>query len=242
MSFWNSMNRVPFSHRWVDLAGLRTRVVEAGEGASTVVFLHGIGGHLETFCHNIPAHARRHRVLAFDLIGHGYSAKPEGLYEIEGYVDQTMRFLDLMQVEQATLAGTSVGGWVFARIAARYPDRVSRLSLISSAGLTSHPSVMHNLRTLTERASLVSGRESVKMRLEFVIKNTAALTEELIDVRHDIYAAEDTKRTIKNVMCLQDMEIRKRNLLRSDELAKIAHSDTRRVDAGRSDGHARGRP
>jgi 2-hydroxy-6-oxonona-2,4-dienedioate hydrolase len=221
MSFWNSMNRVPFNHHWVDVGGLRTRVVEAGEGATTVVFLHGIGGHLETFCHNIPAHARKHRVLAFDLIGHGYSAKPDGLYEIERYVDQTIRFLDLMQVDKATLAGTSLGGWVFARIAARHPDRVSRLSLISSAGLTSHPSVMHNLKTLTERASLLSGRESVKMRLDFVIKNPTALTDELIDVRHDIYAAEDCKRAVRNVMCLQDMQIRQRNLLRSDELEKI---------------------
>lgn len=221
MSFWNAMNRTTFSHRWVDLGGLNTRVVEAGEGDSTVVFLHGIGGHLETFCYNIAAHAAKHRVLTFDLIGHGYSAKPEGLYEIERYVDQTMRFLDMMDVDKAVLAGTSLGGWVFARIAARYPDRVSHLSLISSAGLTSHPSVMQNLKDLTERASLISGREGVKMRLDFVLKNSSAMTEELIDVRHDIYSAPDYKARIKDVMCLQNMEIRQRNLLQVEELAKI---------------------
>lgn len=221
MSFWNAMNRVAFSHRWVDVGGLSTRVVEAGEGDSTVVFLHGIGGHIETFCYNIAAHAQKHRVLAFDLIGHGYSAKPDGMYEIERYVDQALRFLDLMQVDKAALAGTSLGGWVFARIAARYPDRVSRLSLISSAGLTSHPSVMQSLKNLTERASLVGGREGVRMRLDFVLKHPQALTDELVDVRHDIYTAEDYQRAVKNVMCLQNMEIRQRNLLTVEELAKI---------------------
>ncbi|MEA3149195.1 MAG: 2-hydroxy-6-oxonona-2,4-dienedioate hydrolase [Gammaproteobacteria bacterium] len=215
------MNRVAFSHRWIDVGGLPTRLVEAGDGPETVVFLHGIGGHLETFCLNIAAHAQRHRVVAFDLLGHGYTAKPDGIYEIERYVDHTLRFLDLMGIDKATLAGTSLGGWISARIAARHPERVTRLSLISSAGLTSHPSVMHQLKTLTERASLTSGREAVKLRLEFVLKNPAAMTEELIDIRHDIYSAPDYQKSVRNIMCLQDMEIRRRNLLTDDELAKI---------------------
>lgn len=215
------MNRVAFSHRWMDVGGLSTRLVEAGDGPETVVFLHGIGGHLETFCLNIAAHALRHRVVAFDLLGHGYTAKPDGIYEIERYVDHTMRFLDCMRIDKATLAGTSLGGWISARIAARHPDRVTRLSLISSAGLTSHPSVMHKLKTLTERASLTSGREGVKLRLEFVLKNPAAMTEELIDIRHDIYSAPDYQKSVRNIMCLQDREIRRRNLLTADELAKI---------------------
>jgi 2-hydroxy-6-oxonona-2,4-dienedioate hydrolase len=215
------MNRVAFSHRWIDVGGISTRLVEAGDGPETVVFLHGIGGHLETFCLNIAAHAQRHRVVAFDMLGHGYTAKPDGIYEIERYVDHTLRFLDHMGIERATLAGTSLGGWVSARIAARHPDRVSRLSLISSAGLTSHPSVMHKLKTLTEQASLTSGRDAMKLRLEFVLKNPAAMTEELIDIRHDIYSAPDYQNSVRSIMCLQDMEIRRRNLLTVEEMAKI---------------------
>jgi 2-hydroxy-6-oxonona-2,4-dienedioate hydrolase len=215
------MNRVAFSHRWVDVGGLSTRVVEAGEGTGTVVFLHGIGGHLETFCHNIAAHAQHYRVLAVDLLGHGYTEKPDGIYEIERYVEHLLRFLDVMRVERVMLAGTSLGGWVAARIAARYPDRVQRLSLISSAGLTSHPSVMHSLKTLTERAALLGGKEATKLRLEFVLKNRAVLTNELIDIRHDIYTAPDSQKSVRNIMCLQDMEIRRRNLLTTAELAKI---------------------
>src|SRR3546814_7794618 len=61
----------------------------------------------------------------------------------------------------------------------------------------------------------------VKVRLDFVLKHPESLTEELIDIRHDIYAAEDYKRSVKNIMCLQDMELRQRNLLTMDELAKI---------------------
>jgi 2-hydroxy-6-oxonona-2,4-dienedioate hydrolase len=201
--------------------GLRTRLVEAGEGPQTVVFLHGIGGHLETFCLNIAEHARRYRVIAFDLLGHGYTAKPDGNYEIERYVDHTLRFFDKVGIERAALAGTSLGGWICARIAARHPDRVSRLSLISSAGLTSHPSVMHNLKTLTERASLSSGKDAMRLRLEFVLKNRSALTDELLDIRYDIYSAPDYQQTVRNIMCLQDMEIRRRNLLTVEELARV---------------------
>ncbi|OYW88781.1 MAG: hypothetical protein B7Z20_01695 [Sphingobium sp. 32-64-5] len=159
------MNKVAFSHRWVDVGGLSTRVVEAGEGDSTVLFLHGIGGHIETFCLNIAAHAKAgHRVLAIDMLGHGYTTKPDGDYEIERYVDHVLEFLEVMGVKSATFAGTSLGGWISARIAARHPEKVDRLSLIASAGLTAHPSVMHNLKTLTERASLVSGRMEIRQR------------------------------------------------------------------------------
>lgn len=222
MSFWNAMNRTSFSNRWVDVGGLSTRVVEAGEGDKVVLFLHGIGGHIETFCHNIPAHAAAgYRVLAIDLLGHGYTAKPDGNYEIERYVEHLLGFLEVMGIEHAHFAGTSLGGWISARIAARHPEKVDTLSLISSAGLTAHPSVMHNLKTLTERASLIAGREGVRARLDFVIKNREALTEELIDVRHAIYSSDDYKRSVKNIMCLQDMEIRQRNLLTEDELARI---------------------
>jgi 2-hydroxy-6-oxonona-2,4-dienedioate hydrolase len=221
MSFWNAMNRTAFSHRWVDVGGLSTRVVEAGEGEVPVLFLHGIGGHIETFCHNIAAHAAHHRVFAIDMLGHGYTAKPDGDYEIERYVGHVLRFLDLMKVDKVVLTGTSLGGWVSARIAARHPDRVSRLSLVSSAGLTSHPSVMQKLKSLSEQASLVGSREAVRMRLAFVLKNLESLTDEFIDVRHDIYTAPDYQRSVRNIMCLQNMEIRQRNLLTSDELAAI---------------------
>src|SRR3546814_10731492 len=122
------MNRTAFSHRWVDVGGLSTRVVEAGQGDSTVLFLHGIGGHLETFCLNIAAHAQAgHRVLAIDLLGHGYTAKPEENYEIERYVDHVLKFLDVMDVKRATFAGTSLGGWISARIAARSEEHTSEL-------------------------------------------------------------------------------------------------------------------
>lgn len=223
MSFWNAMNRTAFSNRWIDVGGLSTRVVEAGEGDKVVLFLHGIGGHIETFCHNIPAHAAAgYRVITVDMLGHGYTAKPEGNYEIERYIDHLLALLEIMGVEHAHWAGTSLGGWISARIAARYPEKVDTLSLISSAGLTAHPSVMHNLKTLTERASLIPGREGVRARLDFVIKNRDALTEELVDVRYDIYSSEEYKRSVKSIMCLQDMGIRQRNLLTEEELGRVA--------------------
>src|SRR3546814_6722552 len=71
VSYWNAMNRTAFSHRWVDVGGLSTREVEAGQGDPTVLFLPGIGDHLATFCLNNAAHAQAgHRVLAIDLLGH----------------------------------------------------------------------------------------------------------------------------------------------------------------------------
>src|SRR3546814_8533596 len=114
------MNRTAFSHRWVDVGGLSTRVVEAGQGDSTVLFLHGIGGHPETFCLNIAAHAQvGHRVLAIDLLGHGYTVKLEENYDIERLVDTDLKFVDRMELNRTNLSGHSLGRWNHARISAR---------------------------------------------------------------------------------------------------------------------------
>ena len=52
------------------------------------------------------------------------------------------------------------------------------------------------------------------------------VTDELVDVRHRIYHTPEFRRNIDHLLCLQNMEIRQRNLLRPDRLAKLAGTPT----------------
>lgn len=225
MSLWSEINRVPHRLGWIDAGGIRTRYLDAGDASAerpTVLFLHGINGHLEVFLRNIAAHAADFRVLAIDLVGHGYSDKPaDRSYEIEGYVDQVLAFLDAMSIDRASLVGTSLGGWIVARIASSAPDRVASLSLVSSGGLTTYANVMKSLRDLGTQAA-ADDREAVRQRMAFVIKDPANITEELIDLRAAIYAQPDYQRNVPNLFCLQDPDVRARNLLTVEELGRIA--------------------
>ena len=220
MTYWTDLGAVPHRLDWCDAGGVPTRFVEAGAGERSVVFLHGINGHLEVFLRNFAEHAAAGlRVVALDLLGHGYSGKPDRAYEIDDYLDHLSGFLEAMGIDRLSLAGTSLGGWIAASFAARHPGRIVSLSLISSGGLTSSGGGMDRLRSLGNAA--ISGRDAVRERLAFVIKDPGNITDELVDARWAIYRRPDYKSALPRIMCLQDPGIRARNLLTERELAAI---------------------
>jgi 2-hydroxy-6-oxonona-2,4-dienedioate hydrolase len=220
MTYWNTLNTIPHNIDWCEADGVKTRFIDAGTGDHTLVFLHGVNGHLEVYLRNIAAHAAAgFRVIAFDLLGHGYTGKPDHSYQIQDYLDHLNAFLETMSVERVSLAGTSLGGWISARFAAQNPERVASLSLISSGGLTSYTGVMDKLRSLGTAAK--SGRDAVRERLAFVIKNPENITDELIDARWAIYKQPDYQAALPHILCLQDPETRARNLLSEEELGTI---------------------
>ena len=62
----------------------------------------------------------------------------EGLEQIDDMEDATFHLLDLFErldVDRPILVGSSLGGWMAAEVATRYPDRVERLVLVNPAGL-----------------------------------------------------------------------------------------------------------
>jgi len=221
MSFWTELNGTSFRVGWKDVGGVRTRYLDTEQGAHVLLFLHGVGGHLEAFIRNVAAHAQHYRVIALDMLGHGYTDKPEGGYEIADYVRHVVAFLDTMQIEKVSLIGTSLGGWVSTRIAAQHPDRVRTLTLPGTAGLTASAQVMERIRTLTSTAANSDNREGVRKRLEWVIKDPAMVTEEFIEARWRIYSQPSYRRAMPRLMVLQDPQVRARNLLQPEELARI---------------------
>ena len=132
---------------WLDMLGatVRTlhtrnfgpvRVAEAGVGnPETVVFLHGIGGHLEAYAKNVVALGERFHTVAYDFLGHGLSAKPVLNYSPPLLVDHLNEVLDALGKRSAHLCGESLGGWVSGLFAAAHPERVQRLILNTAAGL-----------------------------------------------------------------------------------------------------------
>jgi 2-hydroxy-6-oxonona-2,4-dienedioate hydrolase len=82
MTMWTELSGLPFKQTFYDAQGIRTRVIEAGEG-EPFIFIHGTGGHAETFLRNFKAHAARMRVISIDAIGHGHTDAPDIEYSID---------------------------------------------------------------------------------------------------------------------------------------------------------------
>ncbi|MGW3949509.1 alpha/beta fold hydrolase [Streptomyces sp. NPDC004752] len=221
MTIWTEISPTPFRLEYVDAAGVTTRTLRAGDpAAQSVVFLHGTSGHLEAFARNISAHAG-YDVHALDLLGHGYTGKPDRPYEIADYVAHLMDYLDTVDIDSAHIVGESLGGWVGARAAIDHPERVRSLQLLCSGGTVANPEVMHRIRTSTKNAVRSDDLDLTRKRMQLLMADDKDATEELVEVRHAIYHTPEFVAGVDNLLSLQDMERRRRNLLRPEQLNRI---------------------
>jgi 2-hydroxy-6-oxonona-2,4-dienedioate hydrolase len=85
-----------------------------------------------------------------------------------------------------------------------------------------NPTVMARIRTSTREAVARDEVELTRARMRLLMADPADATEELVAVRHAVYHQSDFVRNIDNLLCLQDMEVRLRNVLRPEHLAQIA--------------------
>lgn len=106
-----------------------------GEGASTLVLLHGVNDQAGTWASVAYLLARNHRLLILDLAGHGESDPQTGPLSMDVILERLNSVLDHEQVASATLVGNSMGAWVGILYALQNPDRVQRLILEAGGGL-----------------------------------------------------------------------------------------------------------
>ncbi len=84
----------------------------------------------------IPLLAKRYRVFAVDLLGHGPSDRPPAEFTIEDHARSLVHFLDATGVKMASIVGHHVGSRVAVETAATWPERVDRLVLSGCAYYT----------------------------------------------------------------------------------------------------------
>ncbi len=218
---WPELADGSFSLGFISAGSVRTRVMRSGEAGEPLVFLHGVGGHLEAYNRNILAHGKHFRVAAIDMIGHGFTDKPDRDYELADYVGHLRDVCDALGFDRVHISGESLGGWVAVKFALAYPDRVAKLVLNTAGGLTADPLVMAAIKKKTLDAVANASYETVKARLEWLMHDPASVTADLIAIRYAIYTQPGFLDSMKRIMCLQEPDIRARNLITDAELAHI---------------------
>jgi len=204
-AIWTGLMEEPFDLRFVDAGGISTRVLEAGAGPP-LILLHGTGGHLEAYARNVARLARSFRVIAYDMVGHGFSDCPDAPYTLDVHADHLRDLMAALGIERAHLSGESLGGWVAAWVAAHRPELVERLVLTTPGNVTAKPETMATIRESTLRAVVEASPETVRARLEwlFAPANRHLVSDELVAVRLAIYTRPGAERTVRNVLVLQD--------------------------------------
>ena len=83
-SFWADLRGGAFEQGYLQAGDVRTRYLHAGNASlPPLLLLHGVGGHAETYTRNLIEHAEHFDTYSIDMVGHGYSSKPNHDYEVD---------------------------------------------------------------------------------------------------------------------------------------------------------------
>ncbi|MWD30120.1 alpha/beta fold hydrolase [Aquicoccus sp. SCR17] len=221
-SIWSDLTGVAFSQGYLDAGGVKTRYLAAGsDDQPLLLLLHGTGGHAEAFTRNMQSHGAHFNTYAIDMVGHGWSDKPDIPYEIKQYADHVLDVIEALGYEKAHVSGESLGGWVAAYLAIHHPDKVDRVVLNTAGGWTMFPEVMQRIKRLSMEAVNDPNPDRIRSRLEFLMHDTAMVHDDLVEVRRAIYAQPGFIPVMEKILCLQEPETRKRNMFTYDDSARI---------------------
>ncbi|MFV9456159.1 alpha/beta fold hydrolase [Rhodococcus sp. NM-2] len=133
-----SVEHSPEIAKTIVVNGIATNYHDQGDGAP-VVLIHGSGPGVTAWANwrtTIPVLAENFRVIAPDILGFGYTERPDGVeYNSATWTDHLIGFLDALGLDRVSIVGNSFGGSLALRIATEHPERVDRLVLMGSVGV-----------------------------------------------------------------------------------------------------------
>jgi pimeloyl-ACP methyl ester carboxylesterase len=182
--------------RFVDVAGLRTRVLYEGEGPG-LLLVHGIGLCSDTFIRNIDELAKRYTVIAPDLLGHGFTDAVDfkGEAPQRAAVRHLGRLMDELSIQRYSIVGSSYGALIAALMWFERSTQVESLVLVGS-GAVFHPpeeqeKTLRHAAANATKALTNPTLETCRRRLAAICHDAAAVPEEVLPVQLTSYALPD---------------------------------------------------
>jgi len=216
---WQKCREVVFHSEhscFVDVDGVRVHYQEAGDPkAPALVLIHGFASSTLVWSKVFLKLAEAgYRVIALDMLGYGYSAKPRnGEYTIAGQAKLLMRLLDALGIPRAVIVGSSYGGAVAATCALDYPERVEKLVLVGTVS-NNRPLAYKLMRVFGSPVVgdvvsplLIGSRRLLRRRMKRVYdRHSWVLDERRVDARHLPLRAAGTQRAIIRTVRSWDAE------------------------------------
>ena len=116
------MNLLGASEELLTTSHCPIAVADTGGDKPPLLMIHGNSSCKEAFFHQFQHFSKTHRVLAFDLPGHGVSSnakQPDATYDMGVYADIAEEILAAKKVERPVVFGWSLGGYVALELNAR---------------------------------------------------------------------------------------------------------------------------
>lgn len=174
-----------YEKKYIDVGGIKTCYIEAGEG-DPLVLIHGGGAGANGYgnwfaC--LPLFAKNFRTIAVDMVGFGLTDSPDPdtfEYSQKARYEHIASFIKKMGLKKVSLVGNSMGGATAMGVAVDYPDLCEKLVLMGSAGLNTEIDI--------DALKPVLGYDYTKQGMVTLIKvltnDSFQITPEMIHYRH----------------------------------------------------------
>ncbi|BAU13251.1 putative hydrolase [Leptolyngbya sp. NIES-3755] len=197
--------------QYVQVGSVNTRFWQAGQGKRTILLLHGAGGSAEFWFYNLPALARKHRVIAIDMVGSGRSDKPSACYSLQFQAEFIRNFMDAMSIDSAILVGHSMSGGAALQLPLMASERIDKLVLVGSFGLGREVTFAARLATLPFAVQSLQPAPSVmRPMLKQNVFDVDRIPQEWIDLRYPIFALPGRKEPLiqmaRTNLCLRGVK------------------------------------
>jgi 2-hydroxymuconate-semialdehyde hydrolase len=177
--------------------GHKIAFLEQGVG-SPVFLIHGIPTNNLMWRKIIPLLAKRHRVIAPDLLNYGKSDKPNNAdVSINAQAHMIVQLMDALGVHRADVVAHDIGGGIAQLIAVKNPEIIRKLVLIDSVCFDSWPIPEFEPLQLPGADAGMSLNEFVDMMRGFMpngVFNKSVMTNDVIDRYIEPWSTEDGKR------------------------------------------------
>jgi 2-hydroxy-6-oxonona-2,4-dienedioate hydrolase len=175
------------AEKYIDVNGIRTRYLEAGDGEPLVLFHGGNMGSAnlaecaEDWELNMPGLSRHFRVIAVDKLGQGFTDNPacDGDYTMAATVRHAYDFMAALGLENVNIAGHSRGGYLVARLTLDHPDKIRSCTIVDTNTLA--PGVPASQQVLANPPVPRLSRESQRWIIEHYSYSPTHITEIWLD-------------------------------------------------------------
>lgn len=184
-----------------------------------LILIMGTGGSCRGWLPiQVPEFSREHRTLIYDHPGVGGSEDSGGPLTTAGLADDAVGLMDALEIENANVLGSFMGGMIAQEMALRHPDRVHRLVL---AGTYARPDAKRRMLIQQWRELSLGGAsievmvrermlwtlqdetleqtDLIDQMIEFFVQDGAPLTEEVFARQCDACLAHDTADRLRNI-------------------------------------------
>jgi pimeloyl-ACP methyl ester carboxylesterase len=141
ISFYKSVLKgwiKPHKEHHISTSYGNTFVIESGERKNPkLILLHGSSSNSAMWMADVKSYSKSHHVFAIDIIGEcGNSSEERPRFEKSNYSNWLNEVFEELEINLASIVGCSLGGWIALEFSIQNPQKVNKLILIATAGIT----------------------------------------------------------------------------------------------------------